>query len=96
MLRAPRPRDLTRQARVLFKGQTVDGVLAVVTERLGRPAPTEWIYDWGMAVAAGFAKNSREVGGVRACVLEAMPPPRRPALQSRRSRRPRASAARSR
>jgi HAD superfamily hydrolase (TIGR01509 family) len=58
------------EARVLFKGQTVDGVLAVVTERLGRPAPTEWIYDWGMAVAAGFAKELREVGGVRA-VLEA-------------------------
>jgi HAD superfamily hydrolase (TIGR01509 family) len=57
------------QARTLFKGKTVDGVLAVLAERLGGPAPTEWIYDWGMAVAAGFAKELREVDGVRA-VLE--------------------------
>lgn len=59
------------EARGLFKGKTVDGVLAVVEHLLGRPAPTEWIYDWGMAVAAGFARELREVAGVRD-VLEAL------------------------
>jgi beta-phosphoglucomutase-like phosphatase (HAD superfamily) len=59
------------EARALFKGKTVDGVLEVVEARLGRPAPAEWIYDWGMAVAAGFAKELREVAGVRS-VLDAL------------------------
>jgi len=54
-----------RQARLLFKGRTVEGVVTTLEEKLGRRLSHEWVYDWGMATALGLVRGLRAVPGVR-------------------------------
>jgi len=53
------------EARALFKGKTVEEMVAMLQERIGRPLHAGWIYDWAMATARGFAHELREVADVR-------------------------------
>ncbi|HKA56308.1 MAG TPA: HAD-IA family hydrolase, partial [Candidatus Binatia bacterium] len=54
-----------QQARLLFKGRTVEGVVTTLEEKLGRRLSHEWVYDWGMATALGLVRGLRAVPGVR-------------------------------
>lgn len=59
------------EARAMFKGRTVEEVVAIVESRMGRRLSYEWVYDWGMATALGIVRELREVPGVRE-VVEAL------------------------
>ncbi len=58
------------EASALFKGRTVEGIVAIVEEKIGRRLSHEWIYDWGMATALGLIQGLRAVPGVRDIVEE--------------------------
>lgn len=53
------------EARTLFKGKTVEGVVRTVEKKTDRRLSREWIYDWGMATALGLVRGLRAVLGVR-------------------------------
>jgi HAD superfamily hydrolase (TIGR01509 family) len=52
-------------ARARFKGHTVGEIVALAEGALGAPLPPDWLYDWGMHVALGFADRLRAVPGVQ-------------------------------
>jgi beta-phosphoglucomutase-like phosphatase (HAD superfamily) len=43
-------------------------IVTLLEARAGAPLPPEWLYDWGMHVALGFAHELETVAGVRAVV----------------------------
>src|SRR5262245_1984218 len=53
------------EARTLFKGKTVEEIVTIVEEKLGRRLSQDWMYDWCMATAVGLVRGLRPEPGVR-------------------------------
>jgi beta-phosphoglucomutase-like phosphatase (HAD superfamily) len=51
--------------RARFKGHTVAEVVAIVETLLRERLPADWLYEWGMRTALGFAGDLQAVPGVR-------------------------------
>src|SRR5258705_13012907 len=52
--------------RTRFKGHTVAEIVAIVERLLGERLSPDWLYEWGMRTALGFARDLQVVPGVRA------------------------------
>lgn len=62
--------DLTpHEVGALFKGKTVEEVVAELEARTGRPLPARFAYDWGTSVALGFVQELRPVPGVERVIV---------------------------
>lgn len=53
-----------QQAHARFKGRALPDIVREIEGELGQRLPPQWLYLWGMSIAAGFERQLRAVDGV--------------------------------